>query len=278
MRVADAHLHLLASGFAGSVARSLFASEIGAYERFRGLHGIEAGLVIGYEGEGIDPDNNAYIRRQARDRPWMTTVAYVSCDLPPKPETIARHLQDGHAGISLYPADAREAAAVAAWPSASWQHLNANRAIVSLNAEPACMDALRPVVTANTGCIFLVSHLGMPGRFAEPPAAADAVCRLAPLLRAAQSPNVVVKLSGLYAVSDPPHAYPHAAAEPFLTAILERFGPGRCVWGSDFSPALEYVSFAQTLAIPMIEHLGEEDRNAVMYENLVTMLRRFHGD
>jgi len=32
---------------------------------------------VGYEGEGIDPDNNAYLRSLAAQRPWMSTVAHL---------------------------------------------------------------------------------------------------------------------------------------------------------------------------------------------------------
>ena len=71
--------------------------------------------------------------------------------------------------------------------------------------------------------------------------------RLALLLALADHQNVMVKISGLYAISDPSHGYPHEAARPFIDLVLERFGPSRCLWGSDFSPALEHVSFPQTV-------------------------------
>ena len=277
MTIADAHLHLFASGFAGNVDASLFPNEAAAYERFRRLHDIEAGLVVGYEGEGIDPDNNAFIRAEARKRPWMTTVAHVPCGRSPGRGPIEAYLDAGHAGISLYPADAGDAAEVATWPASVWRPLVEKGAIVSLNAEPAAIAALRPAIAANPACVFLVSHLGMPGTLGEVPSTALARRRLAPLLEAAALPNVMVKLSGLYAVSDPPHAYPHEAATPFVDAIVERFGAGRCVWGSDFSPALDHVSFAQTLAIPAVAALGPDERDAVMGRNLMSILRRVHG-
>jgi predicted TIM-barrel fold metal-dependent hydrolase len=79
--------------------------------------------------------------------------------------------------------------------------------------------------------------------------------------------------SGLYAVSDPPDAHPHEAAGPFVHLLLDRFGPARCLWGSDFSPAPEFVSFAETAAIPWLDRLDREEREQVMGGSLLELLR-----
>ena len=86
-------------------------------------------------------------------------------------------------------------------------------------------------------------------------------------------PNVLVKISGLYAISDPAHAYPHAAAEPFVAQVLETFGPARCLWASDFSPALSFVSFPQTITNPWLDRLTPEELDQVMGANLLGLLR-----
>ena len=85
-------------------------------------------------------------------------------------------------------------------------------------------------------------------------------------------PNVYVKISGLYAVSDPPHAYPHVAAAPFLEILFQRFGVMRCCWGSDFSPALDYVNFPQAADIPWLERLPRAHLESVMGGNLLALL------
>ena len=85
---------------------------------------------------------------------------------------------------------------------------------------------------------------------------------------------MLVKISGLYAISDPAHGYPHDAAAPFLEILFERFGVGRCCWGSDFSPALDFVSFAQTADIPWLTRLSSADIERVMGGNLLQLLAR----
>lgn len=274
--LADAHLHLFRCGFPGRCGRSVLGrdSEIEAYEAFRTAHGIEAGLVVGYEGDGIDPENNDYIREVAADRPWLATLAYADPHGSLNDESIERWMEAGHVGIALYLPDPAATEGVAAWPGSVWHSLERRRAIVSVNAQPPQIDRFAPVVEAHGGCIFLFSHLGLPGRYPSPPTVQEASRRLQPLMRLANTAHAMVKISGLYAVSEPAHAYPHAAAAPFIDALIERFGPERCLWGSDFAPALDFVSFAQTASIPWLDDLSEADLDRVMGGNLLRLLKQ----
>lgn len=244
------------------------------YESLRATHAIEAGLVVGYQGGGIEPDNNAFIRSLAADRPWMATVAYVDAGIAPPPGVVSALLADGHVGIALYLEESADAEAARTWPAATWRFLQERGAIVSLNVAPDVLASFAPVAEENAGCAFLVSHMGLPGSYAAPPSAGEAAARLDPLLGMARLPNVRVKISGAYAVSDPPYAFPHEAAAPFVDLILDRFGPERCLWGSDFSPALDHVSFAQTVASPWLDGLGAGEREDVMGGNLRRLLGR----
>lgn len=278
--LADAHLHLFSRGYRGRYGQGLpgGGSDIEAYESLRAAHGIVAGLVVGYEADGIDPGNNAYLRILAATRPWMATLAHVELSSILVPTQADRLLDAGHAGIALYAADASASTAIAQWPAATWESLARRRAIVSLNARPEAMDGLAPAVETGAGCRFMVAHLGLPGRYPVPPGSAEAAERLAPLLRLARRANVFVKISGLYAVSEPPHAYPHPATGPFIDLLLDRLGPGRCLWGSDFSPCLDFVSFAQALSIPWLERLAPAERGLVTGGTLLRLLGRDGGD
>jgi predicted TIM-barrel fold metal-dependent hydrolase len=105
-----------------------------------------------------------------------------------------------------------------------------------------------------------------------PPSKEDAERRIDGLLRLAKSPNVRVKISGLYATSSAPAKLPHASAQPFIDAILDRFGPERCLWGSDFSPALEWVKFEDSFATTYLGQLTAAEQEAVMGLNLLKLL------
>ena len=272
MILADAHFHLFRGGFPGVYGRPLIANEVDVYEAFRARHGIAAGLVVGYEGEGIDPRNNAYIRELAATRPWMTTVAYVEAKSLPSPAAVTALTAQGHAGLAVYATDTEAATALSQWNPDIWGALSAQNAILSFNIDLQHVERLRPIAATATGCTFLVSHMGMPAPSVTPPDAATAEARLAPLLALAAVPTVMVKLSGFYAATEPTHDYPHAAAVPLVRILLERFGSERCVWGSDFSPALDHVSFAQSTAVPGLDEYDEPIRAAVMGGNLMRLL------
>ncbi len=73
-------------------------------------------------------------------------------------------------------------------------------------------------------------------------------------LHLARYPNLHAKLTYLVAGSDQPH--PFADTYPLIKAVIDAYGPDRCVWGSDFpceyyTPQVTYAQhlelFSQTL-------------------------------
>lgn len=273
MKLADAHLHLFRHGYFDRYPKGwAMRDELAAYEALRSVHGIERGLVVGYEGQPRFRGNNRQLAAWARRRSWMTPLAFVPAATAPSPTTLGRLAAAGFAGISLYCPSPKEAERIREWPAAVSGWLGARRWIVSVNAGPESLAAMAPFLRRIEGGFVLVSHLGLPGRHAAAPSRARALAILRPLCSLAACPHVGVKISGLYAVSEPSHAYPHASARPFVARILDAFGAGRLFWGSDFSPALEHVSFVQT--IQAIQELGWSDEllEGVLHRNLVRLL------
>jgi len=271
--IADAHVHLFERGFHG-VAGGPPAGpdELGLYERLRRLHGIDRALVVGYEGEPRYAGNNDHVLELARTRAWIAPVAFVPPAPAPTPELLRSYRGRGGVGIALYAADEAEGRAIAGWPSAVFAELRAARAVISLNARPAATATLTPAVDALEGCTLLFSHLGLPGRPTDGGGLEDARARLGPLLALADRAWVWVKLSAPYAISDPGHDFPHLAAGPFVDLVLDAYGPGRLTWGSDFSPALDHVSFAQTLDARLLAGCTPAEIAAVMGGNLQHLL------
>jgi predicted TIM-barrel fold metal-dependent hydrolase len=77
---------------------------------------------------------------------------------------------------------------------------------------------------------LVLDHCGNPDIAAGPEAVAPWRAGLAPL---AAMPNVVVKLSGLYANVAPGTATLETV-RPYVETVIETFGPDRCLWGSDW--------------------------------------------
>ncbi len=274
--LADAHIHLFSRGMRAENGGYVLggASEVAVYESYRRVHNISAALVVGYEADGIDPENNRFIRKLANERPWIATLAFVPVIPSLERGTATALLAEGHSGISVYLPEAEAGAAVAAWPDETWRALGDRKAVVSFNARPEGAAALAPLVERQTGCTFLFSHLGLPGHCPLRPDLPAARARIAPLLRFAELPWVMVKVSGLYAIGGKAAAWPYEAASPFVDLVLSRFGASRCLWASDFSPALEHVSFAQTVENPWLDQLTQDEHDQVMGGNLLRLLGR----
>jgi L-fuconolactonase len=272
---ADAHAHLFAQGYAGRLRSAGEPDgELAAYGRLRRHFGIEAALVVGYEGEPRYLGNNAYILTLARSQRWITPLPYLTLAPPPSLEALRALRAQGAAGYALYLPDQDALDALLAWPAAALAELRQQAGIVSLNLRVPGARRLDELLTALEGCALLVSHLGLPGRFARAPSPGAARETLAPLLALAAHHELHVKFSGLYAISDPGHDFPHAAAAPFVEAVLERFGPQRLLWGSDFSPLLDSVSFAQGADERLLARCSAAERAAVMGGNLLRLLAR----
>jgi predicted TIM-barrel fold metal-dependent hydrolase len=271
MPLADAHVHLFSNGYAGTWG-PLLQNEVEVYEQLRALFAIDRALVVGYEGEGRYNGNNDYILSLARTRPWLVPLAYLEEDQPTLDRL--RHMRVECSSVfCIYVLLESSARAVSAWSKEVLDALDRQQAIISLNATPAAAAALGPFVDSLDGCALLFSHLGLPGRFARMPSPAEARARLQALLAFADRPHVHVKFSGLYAVSDPAHDFPHPVVQPILEALIEAFGVARLCWGSDFAPALEFVSFGQIADDRLLARLDERDVAAVMGANLQRVLQ-----
>ena len=93
-----------------------------------------------------------------------------------------------------------------------------------------------------------VDHCGRP----DPAAGIDEPA-FRELLRWGRAGRAVVKLSGCVKVSRAP--YPHTDLLPFVRALVEEFGPDRCVWASDwpFLRMPERVDYG-----PLLDLLAEQ--------------------
>ena len=85
---------------------------------------------------------------------------------------------------------------------------------------------IEPVLRQSGGTV-LIDHMGEPdpGRGVDHPG-------FQAVLRLGREAGALVKLSAPYRVSG--RAFPYDDVAPFVGALLDAFGPQRCVWGSDW--------------------------------------------
>jgi L-fuconolactonase len=119
--------------------------------------------------------------------------------------------------------------------------------------------------------ILVVDHLGLPQPF-EPPAPAAPWAELPKLLSLASYRNVMVKISGACTLSHRPYPY-HDIWDP-IERILQAFGLQRCMWGTDWTRAVSFLSYRQGVdAFRTTDRLSESDRSALMGGTLSQLYR-----
>ncbi len=263
MKLDDAHIHLFKGGFPGAYG-TLFPGghEVKMYERIRQVHGIGRALVVGYEGEPWARGNNSYLAQLCSSRPWMAPLAFCDAEKPVTGKTLRALRSQGIFGISLYVFSAAQAAALIAWSKETVSELNQKRAILSINCPPDIACLLEPFFHRLEETRILLSHLGMPGTMDQ------LVQQLKPVLALSRIPHVGVKLSGAYACN----AYPHPGLGSAVRSLTDAYGPSRLYWGSDFSPALDQLSFPQT--IEAWKNLRPACPREVFSKNLQSAIRR----
>ena len=116
---------------------------------------------------------------------------------------------------------------------------------------------------------FVLDHLGKPR--IEPaalgPWAAD-------LHRLAALPNVRCKLSGLATEAEPAHRTP-AHLLPFLRTAVDAFGPGRCMFGSDWPVLTLATGYRAWLDVvrEAVADLTDDERDQIMRRTALATYR-----
>ncbi|MFE4817710.1 amidohydrolase family protein [Streptomyces sp. NPDC056704] len=120
---------------------------------------------------------------------------------------------------------------------------------------PACVRA----AADHPGLTFVLDHLG------KPPIATGALNPWATAVRAlAELPNTVCKLSGMVTEAD--HAkWTVDGLRPYADTVLDAFGPGRLMFGSDWPVCTLVASYGQVVEAgeELTGGLGAEDRAEV---------------
>ena len=109
---------------------------------------------------------------------------------------------------------------------------------------------------------LIVDHLGLAQPF-EPPAPAEPWADLPNVLALAECNNVAIKISGAGTLAQQPFPYPDIW-EP-LHRIFDAFGLERCLWGTDWTRAVNLLNYEQGIeAFRLTDTLSDADRATLM--------------
>lgn len=136
---------------------------------------------------------------------------------------------------------------------------------------PGQLGHLDQLATLYPDTQFVLDHLGLAQTFAPPPpshpfAAIDSVLALA------RHDNVAVKVSAACTLSHRP--FPFDDLWPPLERYFEAFGIDRCLWGTDWTRAVDLVSYADSVAA-FRDHLplSADDKATLMGGALTRLFR-----
>ncbi len=276
MPLLDAHAHFFDPGYVGILpedCRRRVPTEITLYAALARQHDVSQVLAVGYEGDPWAAGNNAYLAAVTAQHPWVRPVAFVVDIAGLTRDALDQWHAQGFVGLSLYLFAGDAVAALQHVPDATWRWLTDHAWLLSVNSTGIHWQAWQPVLDRHPEIRLLIAHLGLPPAMKDAPSPDVARDQLANVLALAAYPHTYVKFSGFYALAEPSYAYPHHAAWPYAQAISAAFGPSRILWASDFSPALEHVSFPQTIAtVRAMPWLATADHDAIFHDNLARLL------
>jgi L-fuconolactonase len=109
---------------------------------------------------------------------------------------------------------------------------------------------------------LVIDHLGMHQPM-TPPVPERPFADIDKLLALAAHDNVAVKISGAGTLSHQP--FPYGDLWDPLARIFDAFGIGRCMWGTDWTRAVAFLTFKDGVeAFRLTDRLSSTDRTALM--------------
>jgi predicted TIM-barrel fold metal-dependent hydrolase len=128
------------------------------------------------------------------------------------------------------------------------------------------LEQVAKLAAKNLETMLVIDHLGLQQPF-EPPAPSAPFADLPKLLDLAQYENIAVKISGACTLSHEP--FPYDDIWDPLGRIFDQFGFDRCMWGTDWTRAVNLLTYDQGVApFRLTDRLSDGDRADLMGRTL----------
>jgi L-fuconolactonase len=124
---------------------------------------------------------------------------------------------------------------------------------------------LRDLALRHPQTPLLVDHMTLSHDDPEP------FARWPDVLRLADAPNVWMKVSYFPEVAY--ERFPFARIRPYLDQLVERFGPERLIWGSNYPPSRNAATYRESVEfVNAMPFLAESDKRKIFGENFFRLL------
>jgi L-fuconolactonase len=124
------------------------------------------------------------------------------------------------------------------------------------------LDQVAGLASKNPQTVVVIDHLGLHQPF-HPPVPAQPWVDLPKVLALARYPNTRIKISGACTLSHEP--YPYNDIWPPILKVIDAFGIDRCMWGTDWTRAVELLTYKQGVdAFRTTQRLSDGDKAKLM--------------
>ena len=124
------------------------------------------------------------------------------------------------------------------------------------------LDQVAELAKRHPDTTLVIDHLGLEQPM-KPPAPQEPWDELPKLLALSAHKNIVVKISGACTLSHGP--FPYKDIRKPVSRILDTFGLDRCMWGTDWTRAVNLLTFKQGVdAFRAKDWLSDSDRATLM--------------
>jgi predicted TIM-barrel fold metal-dependent hydrolase len=124
------------------------------------------------------------------------------------------------------------------------------------------LEQVGQLAARNPNTQIVIDHLGLQQPFA-PPAPPQPWADLPKLLALGGHKNIAVKISGACTLSHQP--FPYTDIWDPLARIFDSFGLDRCLWGTDWTRAVELLTYKQGVeSFRVTDRLSDSDRSTLM--------------
>jgi len=121
---------------------------------------------------------------------------------------------------------------------------------------------VKALAARNPNTRLVIDHLGLQQPF-EPPTPPNPFGELPAVLALAQHENVVIKISGACTLSH--QKFPYQDIWDPLAKIFDAYGLERCMWGTDWTRAVELLTYKDGVdAFTLTDRLSESERAQLM--------------
>ena len=124
------------------------------------------------------------------------------------------------------------------------------------------LDIFREMAVNHPNTQLVIDHLGL-NQPNEPPAPANGWDDLRAVIELAELDNVTIKISGACTLSAEP--YPYSDVWPYLHRIIDAYTLDRCMWGTDWTRAVNLLTYQQGVdAFRDSDELTESEKSQLM--------------